>query len=101
MQTKNSGGDVLARGGSRATFRPAEGVSDEKWNDIWADYDPEAYKTKKFEDPNATKDGKGYTVDELNRIEQDKLGSGDADLQASGDAGSSIGAVEADEPTTR
>jgi len=34
MQTKNSGGDVLARGGARATFRPAEGVSDQKWNDI-------------------------------------------------------------------
>lgn len=88
MQTKNSGGDVLARGGSRATFRPPEGVTEEKYNDIFADFDPEAYKAKKFEDPNASKDGRGYTVEELNR--------GDADLSATGDAGTESGETPAD-----
>lgn len=32
----NNGGDVLARGGVRATFQPAE-VTQEKWNSIFGD----------------------------------------------------------------
>jgi hypothetical protein len=45
MQTVNKGGDVLARGATRNTFPPAGGnVSDEKWNEMWGDFDPEAYK---------------------------------------------------------
>lgn len=34
MRLENSGGDVLARGGSRAQFHGAN-VSQEKWDAIW------------------------------------------------------------------
>jgi hypothetical protein len=50
MQTKNNGGDVLARGGIRARFGPAEGVSDKKWNDIFGDYNPETSYIKPKEE---------------------------------------------------
>jgi hypothetical protein len=43
--TMNGGGDQLARGAARATFRPAgEKVSREKWDEMFGDFDPEAYK---------------------------------------------------------
>lgn len=51
MQTKNNGGDVLARGGVRATFNPAEGVTQKKWDDIFADYTPEKTFIKPKETP--------------------------------------------------
>lgn len=41
---QNNGGDVLARGASRAQFRPmGENISQEKWNAMWEDYDPTEY----------------------------------------------------------
>lgn len=82
MQTKNRGGDQLARGAVRVTFPPPEKVSDEKWRQAFEDFDPEAYRNKK-EEPNV------------------EASSGDADVQETGDAGSGIGAVEPDEPQTR
>jgi hypothetical protein len=36
MRLENSGGDVLARGGSRAQFQGPR-VSQEKWDAIWGD----------------------------------------------------------------
>lgn len=43
--TKNGGGDQLARGASRVQFRPAgELVTEEKWSQIFDDFDPEEYK---------------------------------------------------------
>lgn len=43
----NNGGDVLARGGQRANFQATDGgVTQEKWDSIWADYDPETEKKK-------------------------------------------------------
>jgi hypothetical protein len=40
-------GDKLARGAVRANFSTTDGgVSQEKWNDIFADYDPEKYKAE-------------------------------------------------------
>jgi len=45
MQLQNGGGDRLASGASRAQFRPAgENITRERWEEIWADFDPEAYK---------------------------------------------------------
>lgn len=47
MQTKNNGGDVLARGGVRANFAATDGgVTQEKWDNIWAGYDADAQKDK-------------------------------------------------------
>lgn len=43
MRTVNGGGDQLARGASKVQFKPAEGVSDSKWNDIFADFDAEKF----------------------------------------------------------
>jgi hypothetical protein len=37
-------GDKLARGAARAQFPPAEGISDEKWNNMFGDFDPEKYR---------------------------------------------------------
>lgn len=55
MQTINKGGDVLASGGVRAQFPPAgSGMSQEEWDAMWGDYDPEAYK----KDEKKTKKGK-------------------------------------------
>jgi len=43
MQTGT--GDKLARGLHKAQFPPAGGnVSQDKWDDIFGDFDPEAYK---------------------------------------------------------
>lgn len=43
----NNGGDSLARGLSKYTFAPAgASVSEERWSEIWADYDPETEKKK-------------------------------------------------------
>lgn len=45
MQTKNNGGDVLARGGIRANFPATDGgVSKDKWAAAFDDFDPEAFK---------------------------------------------------------
>jgi len=45
MRTENSGGDVLARGGVKATFQTASvSVTAEKWESIFGDFDAEAYK---------------------------------------------------------
>lgn len=45
MRTENSGGDVLARGGVKATFQTANTkVTAEKWESIFGDFDAEAYK---------------------------------------------------------
>jgi hypothetical protein len=44
MRTENSGGDVLARGGVKATFQAAGAkVSQEAWDKIWAE-EPEVEK---------------------------------------------------------
>lgn len=45
MQTQNNGGDVLARGGVRAQFAPAQ-TTQEKWNAAFDDFDPEEFKKK-------------------------------------------------------
>jgi len=38
-------GDKLARGAIRATYTTTEGgVSNKKWDDMFADYDPERFK---------------------------------------------------------
>lgn len=44
MQSQNNGGDVLARGGVKATFRPAQGVSQSKWDSIFGDFDADRYR---------------------------------------------------------
>lgn len=44
MQTQNKGGDVLASGGVRAQFPPANKITQDKWDSIFADFDPEKYK---------------------------------------------------------
>jgi len=44
MQTKNNGGDQLARGMHRAQFHTAEGVSQEKWDSIFGDFDADRYR---------------------------------------------------------
>lgn len=39
---ENNGGDVLARGATRAQFRPmGSNVSQEKWDAMWEGYNPE------------------------------------------------------------
>jgi hypothetical protein len=43
MRTVNGGGDQLARGATRVQFKPAE-TTEEKWNDAFADFDPEKFK---------------------------------------------------------
>lgn len=37
-------GDRLARGASSAQFPPASGVTDQKWKEIFDDFDPEGYR---------------------------------------------------------
>ena len=39
----NNGGDALARGQRKAQFPPAKTTQD-KWNDAFADFDPEKFK---------------------------------------------------------
>lgn len=56
MQTQNKGGDVLASGAVRAQFPPASGVSQEKWDSIFADFDPETYKNSTPEPSNREKE---------------------------------------------
>jgi hypothetical protein len=46
MQTRNSGGDVLARGGVRCTFHSPE-VSKEKYDEATQDFDLEKFLAKK------------------------------------------------------
>ncbi len=36
----NNGGDVLARGGRRATYRASENVTQEHWDKIWDGWEP-------------------------------------------------------------
>jgi hypothetical protein len=44
MQTQNNGGDSLARGASRAQFRPmGENVTKEKWDAMWEGFDPTTF----------------------------------------------------------
>ncbi len=45
MRLENSGGDVLARGGSRAQFR-GPNVDQKTWDDIFKDYIPDSEKGK-------------------------------------------------------
>lgn len=33
----NGGGDTLARGGKSFTFGPAQGITQERWDAIWAE----------------------------------------------------------------
>jgi hypothetical protein len=40
----NGAGDKLARGMAKAQFPSSSGVSDKKWSDAFADFDPAAYK---------------------------------------------------------
>lgn len=51
-------GDVLARGAVRASYLTTEqNVTKEKWNDIFADFDNEAYQKKEVvKDENALKE---------------------------------------------
>ena len=37
-------GDRLARGAASAQFSPAEGVSKERWSEIFDNFDPEKFK---------------------------------------------------------
>lgn len=42
--SNNGGGDQLARGMVRAQFCPAEGVTQEKWDDIFKDFDADKFR---------------------------------------------------------
>jgi hypothetical protein len=50
-------GDKLARGSVRASYLVSENkpISKRKWDDMFEGFDPEAFKNKKFVDPNAKK----------------------------------------------
>jgi hypothetical protein len=37
-------GDKLARGAASAQFPPAQGVTEERWAEMFDDYDPEKFK---------------------------------------------------------
>jgi hypothetical protein len=51
----NNGGDVLARGGVRATFKPAE-VSQAKWNSIFGEESaPKFNNSEPVEEPKKKK----------------------------------------------
>ncbi len=64
-------GDKLARGAARAQFMTTEGgVSQDKWAQAFDDFDPEAFKKN---------------------AEQER--SGDAGMQASGDAGADVAEI--------
>ena len=50
----NQGGDMLARGAKSAQFPASEGVSQKKWDSIFADYNPETeYEVKKVDRPDS------------------------------------------------
>jgi hypothetical protein len=48
MRLENRGGDVLARGGSKAQFQGPK-VDQKKWDAIFADYVPDSEKKKSDE----------------------------------------------------
>ncbi len=50
-------GDRLARGATRAiyTVRDEVSVTDEKWNEMFGDFDPKKFQESKPNDPNAVK----------------------------------------------
>lgn len=52
---KNGGGDQLARGAARATFRPAEGVSQKAWDKMFKDFDPEKFRSEGKENAGSKK----------------------------------------------
>lgn len=80
MQTINKGGDVLARGGVKNQFPPAGGgVTQEKWDSIFAD----------------------FNLDEYKKDSRDEERSSDAGSQETGVSSSEFGAAETDEPITR
>jgi hypothetical protein len=57
MSHSAGSGDRLARGARSASYLADEtgGVSQEKWNDIFDGFDPEAFKTSSPTDPDAKK----------------------------------------------
>jgi hypothetical protein len=48
---RQGSGDRLAAGGIKATFGPVEPVSQEKWDDIFADFDPKVYCGRAYLSP--------------------------------------------------
>jgi hypothetical protein len=78
-------GDRLARGANRATYSSTEKkVTDEKWAEMFGDYDPEEFKNA----PNKSS------------VRTAPVDGSDADGEPSGDAGSESREASA-EPTTR
>jgi hypothetical protein len=45
----NSGGDVLARGAKSATFSPAKGISQARWDAMWEPEEPEEPQSRSQE----------------------------------------------------
>lgn len=63
MRLENSGGDVLARGGAKASFSQGKNVTRERWDDIFKDFDPEKYRR----DAGPSSSGDGGTIVETDQ----------------------------------
>ena len=76
-------GDKLARGAIKANFQTTEGgVTAEKWNSIFEDFNPTGYKNA----PNQSS-------------QRTEVSSGDASGESTGDAGAGVGETGTEPPT--
>ena len=90
------GGDVLARGGVKATFAAVEGTSADKWAEAFGNFDPLAYLKKTEEDELERQARKAQKlIDEEAEDERERISRGDPNASANGDARADVGETSA------
>ena len=90
------GGDVLARGGIKASFAAVSGTSADKWAEAFGNFDPKAYleKTEQEELERQARRAQKL-IDEEAEDERERQRGRDSNVNANGDARINVGEISA------